>query len=304
MIRKVPQQEKESEVPEKAILKKVRQIQIRTKRLVNDVISGEYQSAFKGSGMEFDTVREYQEGDEPRTIDWNVSARLGTPYVKSYIEERELTMMFLVDISASGLFGSSLQFKKEIAAELCAILAFNAIRNNDRVGLILFSDQVELFVPPKKGKTHVLRVIRELLYFKPQHKQTNINSVLEYLNRVSKKKVVSFLVSDFLDKDYFFDLQLTNKRHEVIAVEIQDPREKEIAKIGLIELEDAETGEILLVDSSSLTWQKQFQEASGQESQHRKDQFRKFGIDHLLIQADRSFEHDLVEFFKRRGGRR
>ena len=197
-------------VPEKELYRKVRNIQIRSRRMVNDVMAGEYQSAFKGRGMEFDAVREYQEGDEPRMIDWNVTARFGHPYVKNYIEERELTVIFLVDVSASGLFGSRQQLKKEVTAELCAVLAFNAIKKNDRVGLILFTDQLELFVPPNKGRTHVLRVIRELLFFAPQHKRTSINAALEFLNKTNKRKAVVFLVSDFLDRDYFKSMHLTS----------------------------------------------------------------------------------------------
>jgi uncharacterized protein (DUF58 family) len=192
-----------SNIPEKELLKKVRQIHIRSRRMVDDVMAGEYQSAFKGRGMEFDMVREYQEGDEERMIDWNVTARFGHPFVKSYIEERELTVIFLVDISASGQFGSQQQKKKETAAELCAILALNAIKKNDRVGLILFSDRIELFVPPQKGKTHVLRVIRELLFFKAKGLKTSINTAVEYFNKVIKKRAVVFLVSDFQDHDYF-----------------------------------------------------------------------------------------------------
>lgn len=285
---------------EKELLKKVRQIHIRSRRMVNDVMAGEYQSAFKGRGMEFDMVREYQEGDEERMIDWNVTARFGNPYVKSYIEERELTVIFLVDISASGKFGTVKQLKKEVAAELCAVLAFNAIKKNDRVGLILFSDQIELFVPPQKGKTHVLRVIRELLYFNPAHKKTSINAALEYFNRVNKRRAVVFLVSDFLDKDYFKNINLTNKRHDLVAIDIYDPKEAELKGLGLLELKDPETGKQCLVDTNNKSWTKQYHQVRMKSDQEKKDFFQKAGIDYLKIRTDRPFENDLVRFFKKR----
>ncbi len=297
---KQQKQEYTDTTPEKELLKKVRQIHIRSRRMVNDVMAGEYQSAFKGRGMEFDTVREYQEGDEERTIDWNVTARFGHPYVKSYIEERELTVVFLVDISASGQFGSHKQFKKEVAAELCAVLAFNAIKKNDRVGLILFSDQIELFVPPQKGKTHVLRVIRELLYFKPQHVKTSINTALEFFNRVNKKRAVLFLVSDFLDEAYFKNVNLTNRRHDLVAVEIYDPKEERLSGLGLLELEDRETGEHYMVDTDSDGWRRHHQAIRSRFDEEKKVNFRRFGVDHLRIRTDRPFEHDLTNFFKKR----
>ena len=234
----------------KEILKKVKQIQIRSSRLVNDVMAGEYVSVFKGRGMEFEEVREYQIGDDIRTIDWNVTARLGRPYIKIFAEERELTIMFLVDLSSSGKFGSVRQFKNEIATEICALLALSATRNNDKVGLILFTDKIEKFVPPKKGKTHVLRVIREVLYFKPEGKGTDISTALEYLIKVTKRKTVSFLVSDFITEGFEHTLRIANKRHDIIAVSVTDPRELEIPDIGFVELEDAETGETTLIDTT------------------------------------------------------
>ncbi len=287
-------------VPEKELLKKVRQIHIRSRRMVDDVMAGEYQSAFKGRGMEFDMVREYQEGDEERMIDWNVTARFGHPFVKSYIEERELTVIFLVDISASGLFGSKHQQKKETAAELCAILALNAIKKNDRIGLILFSDQVELFVPPQKGKTHVLRVIRELLYFKPKGRKTDINSAVEYFNKVIKKRAVVFLVSDFQDHNYYQNLNLTNKKHDVVAVEISDPREEDLAGFGLVHLYDPETEELCLVDTNNKSWNQRYQQIIEKTKAERKAWFQKSGIDCLQVRTDRPFENDLMMFFKRR----
>lgn len=289
-----------NKIPEKELFKKVRQIHIKSKRMVNDVMAGEYQSAFKGRGMEFDTVREYQEGDEERMIDWNVTARFGHPFVKNYVEERELTVVFLVDISASGQFGSNDQLKKETAAELCAVLAFNAIKKNDRVGLILFSDQIELFVPPQKGKTHVLRVIRELLFFKPEGHGTSINTALEYLNRVNKKRAVVFLVSDFLDSNYFTNINLTNKRHDLVAIEVFDPREENLGGFGLMSLQDPESGKRLLVDTDSKAWRNSYQKRKSALLDQRANQFLKFGIDHLRIQTDKPFEKDLITFFKSR----
>ncbi len=297
---KKKREEAPSGIPEKELLKKVRQIHIRSKRVVNDVMAGEYQSAFKGRGMEFDMVREYQEGDEERMIDWNVTARFGHPFVKSYVEERELTVIFLVDISASGQFGSHKQLKKETAAEFCAILALNAIKKNDRIGLILFTDEIELFVPPKKGKTHVLRVIRELLYFRPKGKKTSINAALEYFNRVNKKRAVVFLVSDFLDENYFSNINLTNKRHDLVAVEVFDPRETNLNKIGLVALQDPETDEEIIVDASSKAWNHYHRLARLKSEENKKNHFKKFGIDYLRIRTDKPFEKDLIRFFKSR----
>jgi len=285
---------------EKELHKKVRQINIRSRRMVNDVMAGEYQSAFKGRGMEFDMVREYQEGDEERMIDWNVTARLGQPYVKSYVEERELTVIFLVDISASGQFGSAKQLKKEVATELCAVLAFNAIKKNDRVGLILFSDQIELYIPPNKGKTHILRVIRELLYFQPRHHQTSINSALEFLNKIYRRRAVVFLVSDFLDRDYFKNLNLTCKRHDLVALEIVDPSEIEPAAMGLVEMQDPETGEHVLVDTSSNSWRERYRSIRLKFDEERDSFLRKIGVDQLKIRTDQPFERDLINFFKKR----
>ncbi|NQU63378.1 MAG: VWA domain-containing protein, partial [SAR324 cluster bacterium] len=232
--------------------------------------------------------------------DWNVTARFGQPFVKSYIEERELTVIFLVDISASGQFGSEKQLKKEVAAELCAALAFNAIKKNDRVGLILFSDQIELYIPPKKGKTHVLRVIRELLVFQPRHQRTSIHTALEFLNRVNRRRAVVFLVSDFLDTDYFKNLNLTNKRHDLVAVEVVDPSETEPALMGLVEMLDPETGEHLLVDTSNSAWRERYRSIRMKFNEERNTYLRKIGVDCLKIRTDQPFEHDLINFFKNR----
>ena len=255
------------------LAKKIRYIQIYTSKAVNDSLAGEYESVFKGRGMEFDEVRKYQVGDEIRSIDWNVTARMGEPFVKRYVEERELTVIFLVDLSASGTFGSTHQIKNEVAAELCALLAFSAIKNNDKVGLIVFTDCVELFVPPAKGTTHVLRLVRELLDFTPRQTKTDISAGLEYLGRVTNKKSVIFLVSDFIGEGFEHQLRVLGKRHDLIAVSITDPREVKMPNIGLIALEDAETGEQILMDTGSSAIRKEYRRL-GAARQDRRDQQR------------------------------
>ncbi|MFQ5686175.1 MAG: DUF58 domain-containing protein [Candidatus Scalindua sp.] len=284
----------------KEILKKVRQIQIRSSRLVNDVLAGEYVSVFKGRGMEFEEVREYQAGDDIRTIDWNVTARLGHPYIKRFKEERELTIMFLVDLSYSGEFGSVKQFKNEIATEICALLALSAVRNNDKVGLILFTDKIEKFVPPKKGKTHVLRVIREVLYYKPENKGTDISIALEYLLKVIKRKTVCFLVSDFITEGFERALRIANKRHDIIAASITDPRELEIPNVGFVELEDAETGEITLIDTSDRNMMERFNRFNTKNMQDRVKLFRSMGVDLIDVRTDRSYVEPIIKFFRTR----
>ena len=233
----------------KELAKKIRYIQIYTSKAVNDVLAGEYHSVFKGRGMEFDEVREYTPGDEIRTIDWNVTARMGHPFVKRYVEERELTVLFLVDLSASGTFGSVEKLKNEVAAELCALLAFSAIKNNDKVGLIVFTDTIELFIPPEKGVSHVLRLIREVLSFQPKRKRTDIALALDFLGRVTHKRAVVFLVSDFLAERFEKPLGMVAKRHDLVAIPLADPRELGLPNVGLVELEDAETGESVVVDT-------------------------------------------------------
>lgn len=233
----------------KELLKQVKQIEIRTRGIVNEVFSGEYHSVFKGRGMEFSEVREYQIGDDIRSIDWNVSARFGHPYVKIFEEERELTVMLLVDMSGSLVFGSIDKTKQQIAAELSAILAFSALKNNDKVGMILFTDQIEKFIPPKKGKTHVLRIIREVLSFEPQGNRTDLRSALEYFNHTIKKKAIAFVISDFIDQGYEKILRIVGKKHDLIGVVLSDPREKEMIKSGIIKFQDAETGEIRYLDT-------------------------------------------------------
>jgi uncharacterized protein (DUF58 family) len=231
------------------ILKKIRRIEIRTRRLVADVFSGEYHSVFKGRGIEFSEVREYLPGDDIRSIDWNVTARMGHPYVKKFEEEREMSIMFVVDASGSGAFGSANRFKAELAAELCAVLAFSATRNNDRVGLVMFSDRIEKVVPPRKGRRHVLRVVRELLYSEPEGTGTDIPMALDYLANIVRRHAVVFLVSDFQTTGYDRALAVANRRYDLIAIDVSDPRERELPRVGLVELEDAETGERVVVDT-------------------------------------------------------
>lgn len=284
----------------KEILKKVRHIQIRSSRLVNDVLAGEYVSVFKGWGMEFEEVREYQAGDDIRTIDWNVTARMGHPYIKRFTEERELTIMFLVDLSYSGEFGSVKQFKNEIATEICALLALSAVRNNDKVGLILFTDKIEKFVPPKKGKTHVLRVIREVLYYKPENKGTDISIALEYLLKVTRRKAVCFLISDFITEGFEHALRIANKRHDIIAASITDPRELEIPNVGFVELEDAETGEIALIDTSDRKMMERFNRFNTKNMEERAKLFRSMGVDLIDVRTDRSYVEPIMKFFRAR----
>lgn len=284
----------------KEIIKKIRRIQITTSHMVNDTLAGQYESVFKGHGMEFEEVREYQPGDEIRSIDWNVTARMGHPYVKKFIEERELTVMLMLDASSSSQFGSINQFKSELAAELCAVLAFSAVKNNDKVGLIIFTDQVEKFVPAKKGRRHVLRVIREALYFKPQHKETDITVALEYLNKVTTRRTVTFLISDFLTSGFEKPLRIANKRHDIIAVVITDPRETELPKIGIIELDDAETGQRIVVDTSFKDIREEFKGISLRQLQQRQDLFRSAGVDAINIRTDMSYVEPLLRFFRMR----
>ncbi|MCK4754607.1 MAG: DUF58 domain-containing protein [Calditrichia bacterium] len=287
----------------KEILKKVKRIEIATRGLVNDVFSGEYHSVFKGRGMEFAEVREYQIGDDIRNIDWNVTARSSHPYVKVFDEERELTVVLMVDVSSSGNFGTTSQMKGEVAAELCAVLAFSAIKNNDKVGLMIFSDKIEKFIPPRKGKQHVLRVIREILYFKPEESRTNLNVALEYLSRVIKRKSIVFLISDFLTENYEKSLQVANKKHDIIAIDIIDPREVEMPSVGLLELEDAETGETVMVDTSNPAIRGSFYSQSKEERETREKFFKSIGVDNININTDRSYVEPITKFFRMRAKR-
>jgi uncharacterized protein (DUF58 family) len=287
----------------KEILKKVREIEIYTNRLVNDVLAGEYHSVFKGRGMEFSEVREYQQGDDIRTIDWNVTARMGHPYVKKHVEERELTVLLLIDASASENFGTINHMKGELAVELCAVLAFSAIRNNDKIGLITFTDDVEKYIPPKKGRNHVLRVIRELLYFEPERKGTNIQAALEYLNRVMKRKAVVFLVSDFIAGDYEQLLRVTSRKHDVIPITITDPRETELPKVGLLELEDAETGEMIMVDTFDTNVRQAYRNLAFQNKTARERLFRSMKMDCINVRTDEPYLSALINFFRKRANR-
>ena len=286
------------------LAKKIRYIQIYTSKAVNDNLAGEYESLFKGRGMEFQEVREYQVGDDIRTIDWNVTARTGNPYVKLFKEERELTVMFLVDLSASGEFGSNRQIKNEAAAEICALLAFSAIKNNDKVGLIVFTDQIEMFIPPEKGTTHVLRLIRELLNFKPEKGKTDLVAGIDYLGRVLHKKSVVFLVSDFQSEGFEKQLRILGKRHDLIAVSITDPRETSMPDAGLIQLEDAETGEMVIIDTGSSSFRKRYEQLGGARLDGLKKLFRSMDIDHIDIRTGEDYVLDLVKFFRNRERRR
>ncbi len=284
----------------KDIIKKIRRIEISTNRLVTNIFAGEYESAFKGRGMEFDEVREYQHGDEVRTIDWNVTAKMGHPFVKKFVEERELIMILLVDVSGSTEFGTYQQKKSDIIAEISALLAFAAIRNNDKVGLICFTDQVELFIPPRKGKKHVLRLIRDILYCEPKRVTTDLGEALSFLERIQKRKSVVFLISDFRDDNYEKPLKRINPRHDLVAISVADRRETEFPDVGLIELEDTETGEIILFDSSSTKTRRHFQEKNLDEINKRKKNFLKNKIDNIEIYADQPYTQSLIHFFQYR----
>ncbi|MDP6685911.1 MAG: DUF58 domain-containing protein [Candidatus Omnitrophota bacterium] len=287
----------------KEILKKVRQIEIRTGRLVNDVFAGQYESIFKGRGMEFQEVREYVPGDDIRSIDWNVTARMEHPYVKKFVEERELTVFLMADMSGSGHFGTKDKMKSEVMAEIGALLAFSAIKNNDRVGLLLFTDHVEKFIAPKKGRPHVLRVIKELLDYRAEGKKTNIHAALEYLGKVLKKKAVVFLISDFMDSGYEKLLRILNKRHDIIGVSISDPREAKLPNIGLIEFEDAETGEILHLDTRDAYLRNELLKRRSSKIEARNKLFKSMALDSIEISTDKSYIKPLMLFFKMRARR-
>jgi uncharacterized protein (DUF58 family) len=286
------------------ILQKVRQIEIRTKRLVTDSLAGQYHSVFKGRGMNFEEVREYSPGDEVRSIDWNVTARSGRPFVKKFTEERELTILLMVDVSSSGNFGSSTQSKREMAAELASVLAFSAIRNNDKVGLILFTDQIEQYIPPKKGRGHVLRVVREILFFQPKNRKTNISQVLDFANKVTKRKCVAFLVSDFQAPNAQQALRLTNKKHDLVGVMVSDPREFQLPAIGLLTIEDAETGEQLEVNTNSPDVRARFADAAHKRTESVRRTLRSSGIDLLELSTGQPYMPAVLQFFSTREGRR
>ena len=282
------------------VLKQIRRIHIRTRHIVNDQLVGQYESVFKGQGMEFKEVREYQPGDEIRTIDWNVTARTGHPFVKVFAEERELTVMLIVDVSGSGMFGTRGRIKNELAAELCAVLAFSAVKNNDRVGLMMFTDGVEKFVPPKKGRPHVLRVIREVLYYQPERLGTDIATALEYLERVTTRRCVVFLVSDFLAAGYETALRIAGKRHDVISVRIVDPREEVLPNVGLIQLSDAETGETRLIDAGDETVRKRYAAEALRRRATLQQMFRSMNMDMIEVRTDQPYVEPLIKFFRTR----
>ena len=281
-------------------IKAVRKIQIRTSHLVSDLFAGQYQSVFKGRGMEFAEVRHYLPGDDIRTIDWNVTARTGVPHVKRYVEERELTVMLLVDASASTHFGTVKQLKSEMAAELAALFAFSAITNNDKVGLVMFSDRVELAVPPKKGTRHVLRVIREVLSFSPRGHGTDISTALEHLSHVSKRRCVTFVISDFLDGRARLALKIANRRHDVIAVVLEDPRDLALPDVGLVELQDAETGERFLVDTGDARLRREFEQRAEAARRERDRMLRSVDVDAIAVRTDRPYTEALLRFFRMR----
>jgi uncharacterized protein (DUF58 family) len=282
------------------LLRQVRRLQLRARRAVEDLLGGEYHSVFKGAGIAFEEVREYQPGDDIRAIDWNVTARMGHPFIKRFVEERELTVMLVVDASGSQSFGTRFQHKREVAAELAAVLAFSAITNNDRVGLLTFTDRVERLVPPRKGVRHVLRLIREVLFFQPQHRGTCIREALRVLNRVLHRRAIVFLLSDFLDRDYERSFRYTGRRHDLIAVPIRDVREEELPKVGLLQLEDAETGGLLLLDTAS----KRVREEYARQARQRRDSLRQLAraarVDLIEVATDGGHLDALVRFFRLR----
>ena len=282
------------------ILKKVKRIEIRTRGLVNDLFGGEYHSVFKGRGMTFSEVREYQPGDDIRLIDWNVTARTGSPFVKVFEEERELTVYLLVDISASGEFGSGQQLKRDVGAEIAAVLGFSAIKNNDKVGLILFSDDVEKYVVPKKGKSHVLRVIRELLYVLPERNGTSLKNALDYFLKVAKRRSVVFVISDFLDDDYWSSLKIVNRKHDVVGIRLFDPAEVRLPDFGLAKVEDPETGETFWVDTSSKSAREKLAKDIQDDMEKFKRESRRIGFDMIPIMTNQDYVEPLLSFFKMR----
>ena len=296
----------------RAIMSGMRQLEIRTRRMVNDSLAGEYHSVFKGRGMDFDEVREYTPGDEVRTIDWNVTARAGRPFVKKFTEERELTILLLVDISASGNFGSARMSKRDLAAELASVLAFSAIRNSDKVGLLLYTDRIERYLPPKKGRRHVLRVVRDILYHTPEGRGTDTVKALDVANHVLHRRAIVFLISDFqapggrdpARAELRRAMRQTNRRHDLIAVQVADPREKELPDVGVLALEDAETGDIIELDTGSAAVRKRFQKFAADYARQLVNDFRSEGVDTLELMTDAAYMPALQRFFKARERRR
>jgi uncharacterized protein (DUF58 family) len=296
----------------KALMNNMRKLEIRTRRMVNDSLAGAYHSVFKGRGMDFDDVREYSPGDEVRTIDWNVTARAGRTFVKKYTEERELTIFLVVDISASGNFGSAALSKRDLAAELASVLAFSAIRNSDKVGLLLYTDRVERYLPPKKGRRHVLRVVRDILYHVPQGRGTDSVKALDVINHVLHRRAIVFLISDFeapgdpaaVRAALRRAMRQTNRRHDLIAVHVEDPHEKELPNVGILALEDAETGEVIELDTASAAVRRRFKELAAERSRRLVSDFRSEGIDTLQLQTDTPYMALLQRFFKTRERKR
>ena len=284
------------------LIARIRRIEITTRKLVSDSFAGEYQSVFKGRGMEFDEVRQYHPGDDVRSIDWNVTARTGEPYVKSYIEERELTVMLAVDVSGSGDFGTRNRFKRELAGELAAVMSFAATTNNDKVGLLLFTDRVELLVPPRKGRSHVLRMVRDLLVFQPVGSGTDIRLALDMVHQMLKRRSIVFLVSDFLadPESYRQAMLVTNRRHDVVVFDLSDPLEYEIADVGLLALEDAESGQLRWVDTGSKEWQREFTDRVARQEEGKREVFAAAGVDRISVTTERDYVAELGAFFKDR----
>ncbi|MDO7172009.1 DUF58 domain-containing protein [Mariniflexile sp. AS56] len=285
----------------KELLKKVRKIEIKTRRLSDHIFGGEYHSTFKGRGMTFSEVRQYQFGDDVRNIDWNVTARYSEPYVKVFEEERELTMMLMVDVSGSEMFGTESQFKNEIITEIAATLAFSATQNNDKIGLILFSDKVELYIPPKKGRSHVLRIIRELIEFKPESKKTNLAEALKFMRNVMKKKTIVFVLSDFIADDYRQTMKIVSGKHDVTGIRVYDKREEEIPNLGVVQMQDEETGEYMLVNTSSKKVRLNYAKFYQEKVDYYKDSFAKSGAGTIDCRVDESYVKKMLGYFKRRG---
>ena len=285
----------------KELLKKVRKIEIKTRRLSNHVFGGEYHSTFKGRGMTFSEVRQYQFGDDVRSIDWNVTARYNEPYIKAFEEERELTMMLVVDVSGSEFFGSTSTFKKDIITEISATLAFSATQNNDKIGLLLFSDEVELYIPPKKGRSHVLRIIRELLEFQPKSKKTDITMALKYLQNMMKKKAIVFILSDFLTDDYQHSLKIMGNKHDVTGIRVYDKLEENMPVVGMVQMQDEETGELIWVNTSAKSVRTSYANYFKERVAYFQNSFNVSGAGHLSARTDESYVKKLLGYFKRRG---
>ncbi|GIJ95951.1 hypothetical protein CAPN001_05200 [Capnocytophaga stomatis] len=285
----------------KEILKKVRKIEIKTRRLSDNIFGGEYHSTFKGRGMTFSEVRPYQYGDDIRNIDWNVTARYNEPFVKVFEEERELTLMLMVDVSGSELFGTSQQFKSEMITEIAATLAFSALQNNDKTGLILFSDQIELYIPPKKGKSHVLRIIRELIEFEPKSYKTNIAQAFEFLSSVMKKKAIVFVLSDFMDRNYEKPVRIASRKHDVTGIRVYDAKETTLPNLGYITVKDAETGELLLVNTGSKATRIEYEKHYRETVSYFESLLQKSGAGTVSCRCDESYTQKLLGYFKRRG---